>query len=85
MVLSNDILIDSDQDSVNVLEQSGSSGTSGSPGTKKDDSTGDGISNADEIGNAVPLVDTVLCFVMNGLNTGPAESTESCLQHLYHQ
>ena len=68
MVLSNDILMDFDQDSVNVLEQSGSSGTSGSPGTNKDDSTGD------EIGNAVPLVDTVLCFVMNGLNTGTAEN-----------
>ena len=53
---------------MNVLEQSGSSGTSGSPGTNKDDSTGD------EIGHAVPLVDTVLCFVMNGLNTGTAEN-----------
>ena len=68
MVLSNDILMDSDQDSVNVLEQSGSSGTSGLPGTNKDDSTGHGIRNA------VPLVDTVLCFVMNGLNTGTAEN-----------
>ena len=60
--------MDSDQDSVNVLEQSGSSGTSGSPGTNKNDSAGD------EIGNAVPLVDTVLCFVMNGLNTETAEN-----------
>ena len=60
--------MDSDQDSVNVREQSGSSGTSGSHGTNKDDST------CDEIGNAVPLVDTVLYFVLNGLNTRTAEN-----------